>query len=101
GVVEIAAGSKLTVGDFFSIWGRPLSTHSLLGFRSRPGEHLLAFVGGRPWRGDPRAIPLERHAEIVLEIRGYVPPHASYLFPHGLCRAAASSPPSRSSSPCS
>jgi len=45
---------------------------------------VLAFVGGRRWRGDPRAIPLARHAQIVLEIDGYVPPHASFLFPRDL-----------------
>ena len=28
-------------------------------------------------------MPLQRHDEIVLEIGGYVPPHARYLFPEG------------------
>ncbi len=61
------------------IWGQPLSPHRLAGFRSdRP---LLAFVNGRRFRGDPRSIPLRRHAEVVLEIGGYVAPHRSYLFP--------------------
>jgi hypothetical protein len=41
-------------------------------------------VGGRRWLGDVRAIPLKRHAQIVLEIGGYVPPHARFLFPKGL-----------------
>jgi hypothetical protein len=84
GVIEVARGSRLTIGDFFSIWGRPLSRRRLLGFQARPGERLLAFVGGRPWRRDPRSIPLTRHAEIVLQIRGHVRPHDHYLFPHGL-----------------
>jgi hypothetical protein len=26
-------------------------------------------------------IPLARHAEIVLEVGGYVPPHRAFLFP--------------------
>jgi hypothetical protein len=84
GVIETANGTRVTVGDFFAIWGRSLSSRQLLGFRVRPGERVHAFVGGRRWGGDPRAIALARHAEIVLEIRGYVPPHASYLFPPGL-----------------
>ena len=39
------------------------------------------FVGGVEWHGDPRAVRLTPHAQIVLEIRGYVPPHPFYLFP--------------------
>jgi hypothetical protein len=45
---------------------------------------VLAFVGGKRWRGDVRAIPLTRHAQVVLELGGYVPPHPRYLFADGL-----------------
>jgi hypothetical protein len=31
-----------------------------------------------------RAIPLRRHAQIVLELGPYIPPHESYLFGMGL-----------------
>jgi hypothetical protein len=82
GVVEIRAGSGLRLGDLFAIWGQPLGTHRLVGFRSQ--RPVLAFVGGKRWLGDARRIPLERHAQIVLEIAGYVPPHARFLFPKGL-----------------
>lgn len=79
GVVEVAASRPLRLGDLFRVWGQPLSFHGLAGFRSaRP---VLAFVNGRRVGGDPRAIPLRRHDEIVVEIGGYVPPHSSYLFP--------------------
>ena len=45
---------------------------------------VRAFVGGRRWRGDPGAIPLRRHAQIVLESgRPLVAPHATYRFPAG------------------
>jgi hypothetical protein len=82
GVVEVRTGTALTLGDLFAIWAQPLGGHRLVGFRStRP---VLAFVGGRRWLGDARAIPLRRHAQIVLEIGGYVPPHARFLFPKGL-----------------
>jgi hypothetical protein len=82
GVVEVREGSRLTLGTFFRLWGRPLSRHRLAGFRS-PAP-ILAFVGGRRWRGDPRAIPLAPHVQIVLELGGFVPPHSSFLFPGGL-----------------
>ena len=70
---------EATLGDLFRIWGRPLSANRLLSFRGR----VLAFVSGRRWRGDPRAIRLKPHAQIVLEVGGYLVPHPRYLFPKG------------------
>jgi hypothetical protein len=82
GLVLVEAGvraSPPTVATLFALWGQPLSDSRLAGFRGR----VLAFVAGRPWRGPPGAIPLTPHAEIVLEVGGYVPPHRTYLFPPG------------------
>jgi hypothetical protein len=78
GVIEVGAGA--TLGRFFALWGQALGPHRIASFTGR----VLAFVGGRRWRGDPRRIPLARHVQIVLEIGGYVPPHPRYLFPPGL-----------------
>jgi hypothetical protein len=55
-----------------------------VGFEARGAGRVHAFVDGRAWSGDPREIPIRPHAEIVLEIGGYVRPHASYRFPKGL-----------------
>lgn len=82
GVVEVRSGASLTLGDLFALWGQPLARLRLAGFRSP--HPVLAFVGGRRWLGDPRAIRLTRHAQIVLEIGGFVPPHPRFLFPKGL-----------------
>jgi hypothetical protein len=82
GVIEIRHGTRATVGDLFRVWDQPLGRTRLAGFRSR--APLLAFVGGKRWRGDAAAIPLSRHAQIVLELGGYVPPHPRYLFADGL-----------------
>ena len=76
GVVEVARGVKATVGDLFRVWGQPLSRSRLAGF---PGR-VRAYVAGVPWRGNVRAIPLARHAQIVLEVGGYVRPHRFFLF---------------------
>jgi hypothetical protein len=86
GVLEVASESRLTLGDVFAVWGRPLSRSRLAGYRarSRSGERVRAWVGGCPWTGALGAIPLRRHAQIVLEGGGYVPPHATYRFPRGL-----------------
>ena len=80
GVIEVRAGVRATLGDFFAIWGQPLGPRRLAGFRAP----VVAFVGGRLWPGDPRRIPLTPHAQIVLAAGGYVPPHPRYLFPPGL-----------------
>lgn len=81
GVVEIADGAPpLTLGDLFRVWGQPLGDRHLGPFRGR----VRAWVGGRRVPGPPGSIPLTRHAEIVVEVGGYVPPHPSYLFPAGL-----------------
>jgi hypothetical protein len=84
GVFEVEAGRSLTLGDLFAVWGRPLSRSRLAGYRARPGDRIRAWVGGCPWKGSLRAIPLRRHAQIVLEGGGFVPPHATFLFPRGL-----------------
>jgi hypothetical protein len=76
GVIEIGRPG-LTVGDFFAVWRMRLSQRRMLTFR---GE-VTAFVAGKRWRGDVRAIPLTNGRQIVLELGGYVPPHAFYLFP--------------------
>jgi hypothetical protein len=75
GVVEFVRGT--TIGDLFRIWGQPLGADRLAGFRGP----VRAWVGGRRWRKAVAAIPLTRHAQIVIELGAYVPPHASYRFP--------------------
>src|SRR3954471_14764738 len=71
GVIEVWVRPRsMTLGQFFAVWGQPL--------RGR------AYVNGRRWRRDPHAIPLTRHAQIVLELGGHITPHATYHFPPGL-----------------
>ena len=80
GVIEVRPGAPRTLADLFRVWGQPLSATALAGFHGR----VRAFVGGHAWRGDPRAIPLARHAEVVLEVGPRIPPHRRYGFPPGL-----------------
>jgi hypothetical protein len=81
GVIEVRSTERSpTLGRFFAVWGQPLGQDAMAGFRGR----VRAYVNGRPWRADLRAIPLARHAQIVLEVGGHVRPHAGYRFPPGL-----------------
>lgn len=82
GLVLVRAGAHLDLTDLFRSWGQALTTNRLLTFREPNG--VRAFVNGRRWPGLPARIPLRRHAEIVLEVGPYVPPHAAYTFPPGV-----------------
>ena len=79
GVVDVLQSGTFTLGDLFRVWGRRLGSSRLLSF---PGRVSL-FVGGKRIVGDPRQLVLRRHAQIVLEVDGYVAPHPAYLFPKG------------------
>jgi hypothetical protein len=81
GVISVARGRTLTVGDLFRVWGQPLGAHSLAGFTS--SAPVRAYVAGRLVKGPVAAIPLTPHAQIVLELGGFVPPHPFFLFPGG------------------
>jgi hypothetical protein len=83
GVVLLRPGARLMLGALFRSWGQPLSTRRLAGFAASPRTRVAVFVDGRVWRGAPAAVPLRRHAEIVLEVGPHVPPHRSYTFPPG------------------
>jgi hypothetical protein len=80
GVIEVDARARATLGDLFDVWEQPLSRTRMAGFEG----HVRAYVAGRRYRAHPRSIPLRRHAQIVLEVGGYVPPHGTYNFPPGL-----------------
>ena len=84
GVVLVRPGSRLTVPDLFRAWGEPLSAYRLASFSSAANAPVAAFVDGRRWHGSLASVVLRRHAEIVLEIGPYVPPHAHYTFPPGV-----------------
>jgi hypothetical protein len=65
------------LGSVFEIWGEPLGTARLAGFRGP----VSVFVNGTSRRGDPWRLVLHDRDEIVLEVGGYVPPHPSFRFP--------------------
>jgi hypothetical protein len=77
GVVEVQARGTWTLGDFFRVWGRRFGRSRMLSFKGP----VTVFAHGRRVSGDARSLVLTPHAQIVIEVGGYVTPHASYLFP--------------------
>jgi hypothetical protein len=69
-----------TLGDFFDIWGQPLSRH-----RVGPASgHVTALYNGQLFTGDPRQIPLLAHAQIQLEVGKPLVAPEQISFPAGL-----------------
>jgi hypothetical protein len=83
GLVLVRPGASPTLGTLFRSWGQPLSPTRLTSFTAPAGAGVTVFVNGKRWPGAPAAVPLTRHAEIVLEVGPHVPPHPSYAFPAG------------------
>lgn len=69
-----------TLGDFFDVWGQPLS-------RRRVGPAagaVTAFFDGRVFTGNPRDIPLLAHAQIQLDVGKPLIAPEGIGFPPGL-----------------
>jgi hypothetical protein len=73
--IESPTPRTFTLGDFFTIWGQPLDRTRAAAMRGAKGEALRVWVDGKPYTGDPRAIPLLVHTDIVIEAGPpFVPP---------------------------
>jgi hypothetical protein len=89
GILHVEAPAKIqyTLGQFFDVWGVRLSATCIGNDCAGGGRAVRAFVGGRRVRGDPAAIPLRRHEEIVIAFgtRAQLPNRipSSYSFPDG------------------
>jgi hypothetical protein len=83
GVVLARPGVRLTLEDLFRSWGQTLSDHRVASFTAPSGRSVRVYVGGHRWPGRAGRVPLTRHAEIVVEVGPYVPPHRAYTFPPG------------------
>jgi hypothetical protein len=78
--IESPVQRVYTLGDFFDVWKQPLARNRVA---SAAGP-VTAFLNGRRYSGDPRAIPLLAHAQIQLDVgRPTVAPQ-SITFPGSL-----------------
>ncbi|HTZ88178.1 MAG TPA: hypothetical protein VMB05_16050 [Solirubrobacteraceae bacterium] len=81
GLVLIADGPARTLGNLFDLWGQPLASQAVAGFRAPAGHPVAVFIDGARWSGPPAAAPLSAGAQITVELGEHVTPHARYEFP--------------------
>src|SRR5947209_18503234 len=76
GIIHIEAPHRIspTLGNFFDIWGQPLSRQRVADHLVGVGQALRIYVGPTLFSGNPRTIPLYEHTKVTLE---NVPPFAA------------------------
>jgi hypothetical protein len=62
--IESPVHKTYTLGEFFDIWGQPLSANQVGPAHGK----VTAIVNNGVYTGDPRQIPLLKHAQIQLEV---------------------------------
>ena len=78
--LEAPVTTPLTLGQFFAIWGEPLSRSNIAGFAGT----ITAYVDSTRYDGDLSALAIESHQQITL-IVGTVPAEIPiYAFPSTL-----------------
>jgi hypothetical protein len=82
GIIHIEAPGKVgfKLGQFFDVWRQRLDRRHL----GRYSGRVTAWVNGRRFRGDPRAILLTKHAQVQLELGQPLRAPVSIEFPPGL-----------------
>ncbi len=75
GIIHVESPSfhTFTLGNFFDIWGQPLSRTDVAGAKPRKGERVQVWVDGSRYTGDPRKIELTQHLDVTIEVG---PPYA-------------------------
>ena len=78
GVIHAEAPQKhdFTLGQFFDIWGQPLSRHEV---GPAKGD-VTAWVNGKRFDGDPREVGIGDHVQVQLNV-GRDVPFVPYDFP--------------------
>jgi len=69
GIIHIEAPENraFTLGDFFRIWGQPLTRTTAASAHAARGAALRVWVDGKPFAGDPSAIVLRAHTDVTIE----------------------------------
>jgi hypothetical protein len=82
GIIHIEAPRQITfkLGQFFDVWRQRLDR----GHLGTTAGRVVAYVNGKRFNGDPRAIKLEKHAQIQLEVGQPIVAPTAIDFPPGL-----------------
>jgi hypothetical protein len=62
--IESPAGHTYTLGNFFDLWGQPLTTSQVGPARGA----VQVYVDGRRYRGNPRTVRLGSHVDIQIDV---------------------------------
>ncbi len=62
-----------TLGNFFDVWGQPLTKTDVAGAKPKKNERIVTWVNGSAYTGDPRKIELVQHLDVTIEVG---PPYA-------------------------
>ena len=66
--VEAPMDRSFTLGDFFSVWGQPITRTQVASAKTKKGESTRVWLNGALYNGDPAKIPLTAHADIVIQV---------------------------------
>jgi len=64
--IESASSAPYSLGKFFGVWGVRLNSSCIGRYCTGPKARLRAYLGGKPFTGNPASIVLREHEEIVL-----------------------------------
>jgi hypothetical protein len=64
--VESPTQQAFSLGQFFAVWGLPLSATCIANLCEKGAKQLRVYVDGRPVSADPTRIVLAEHQEIVI-----------------------------------
>jgi hypothetical protein len=84
GIIHYEAPRDLgfTLGDFFDVWGEPLSSTNVAGYTGTVWVRIISPTQNILWSSsiDPRTIPLTEHEQISLAVGNPVNPVPKYQF---------------------
>ncbi|HEV3088096.1 MAG TPA: hypothetical protein VGX96_12810 [Candidatus Elarobacter sp.] len=70
GIIHIESPNfhSFTLGNFFDVWGQPLTKTDVAGAKPKKNERVAVWVDGRPYAGDPRKIELTQHLDVTIDV---------------------------------
>jgi hypothetical protein len=76
--IESPVVRSFTLGQFFAVWGEPLTRTRASDAKLRAGEKMTVWLNGSRYAGDPRTIPLAQHTDITIDVGAPAPKPAPF-----------------------